>query len=166
MKMTIDSATTAAAEQYISNLQKNSSNGYGLYVEGGDNIKRSRFTSAIELQLFCKGVSFFGKSPVALFGEINAAGDTDKEIRLLKKYVEADVLVLHDLGCEPLTLREIETLYQIVCGRYESMLPTIVTSDCGYDELAAHLTPDGDDRTMSSAIVRRLRETTVMIAAA
>jgi DNA replication protein DnaC len=54
----------------------------------------------------------------------------------LPELVEADLVVLDDLGREKVTDWASERLYVLVNERYNAMRPTVVTSNYGPDQLA------------------------------
>ena len=75
----------------------------------------------------------------------------------LAPYIGCDLLVLDDLGKERPTEWVLEQLFRVVDGRYNSMRPTVATSQHGRSELARRLAR-GDSPT-AQAIASRLCRT-------
>jgi DNA replication protein DnaC len=80
-----------------------------------------------------------------LFEEIKKSYDKigKSEHEILDHYSELDLLVLDDLGLEKPTDWVLSILYLIINRRYESLKPTVITSNVGLKDIAEKL---GDDR--------------------
>lgn len=76
-------------------------------------------------------------SAPAMFLSIRSgvSGNEISELELVKKYAEAKVLVLDDLGTEKLSEWVMQTLYVIINARYENMLQTLITSNYTLQEI-------------------------------
>ena len=81
--------------------------------------------------------------------------DTD-EGSVLKIYKTVPLLVIDDIGKEPPTEWAISTIYNIINGRYEAYLPTIVTTNYDTEALIGRMTPreTRDDMTARATIDR------------
>jgi len=67
------------------------------------------------------------------------------------------LLIIDDMGKEPPTDWAISTIYNIINGRYEAMLPTIVTTNYPPAALIERMTPH-KDRVTPIATIDRLTE--------
>lgn len=77
----------------------------------------------------------------------------ESSLRLIDYFAKLPLLVIDDLGAEKVNEWVRETLYKIVDGRDVNMLPTIVTSNCPPDQLAARIDGPGEpDRIVSRLI--------------
>lgn len=81
-------------------------------------------------------------------------GDED-EGEVTRRYGDADLLVLDDMGKGAPTAWALERLFQIVNRRYDALLPTVVTTQYEPADLGRRLAETGDRET-ARAIVRRL----------
>ena len=78
---------------------------------------------------------------------------------VLKIYKTVPLLVIDDMGKEPPTEWAISTIYNIINGRYEAYLPTIVTTNYDADTLIRRMTTrDTRDDTTARATIDRLME--------
>ena len=78
---------------------------------------------------------------------------------VLKIYKTVPLLVIDDMGKEPPTEWAISTIYNIINGRYEAYLPTIVTTNYDADTLIRRMTTrDPRDDTTARATIDRLME--------
>ena len=81
------------------------------------------------------------------------------ESSVLKIYKTVPLLIIDDMGKEPPTEWAISTVYNIINGRYEAYLPTIVTTNYNTESLIARMTPrDTSDSTTAQATIDRLME--------
>ncbi|MFA5151276.1 MAG: ATP-binding protein [Clostridia bacterium] len=65
-----------------------------------------------------------------------------KELEILEKYANVDVLVLDDIGIEKVSEWTYQTLYLIINRRYEQLKTTIFTSNYSLNQLVALLNDD------------------------
>lgn len=78
---------------------------------------------------------------------------------LIRTYIEVPLLLIDDFGSEQMTEWAAERIYSIVNGRYNALMPTIVTSNYATDnELAKRLTPKGQPLAVGAKIADRLSE--------
>ena len=83
----------------------------------------------------------------------------ENEGAVLNLYKTVPLLVIDDIGKEPPTEWAISTIYNIINGRYEAYLPTIVTTNYSTDDLIARMTPrETKDDTTARATIDRLME--------
>lgn len=81
-------------------------------------------------------------------------GDEDED-DVTRRYGDADLLVLDDMGKGAPTAWALERLFQIVNRRYDNLRPTVVTTQNNAPDLGRRLAETGDRET-ARAIVRRL----------
>ena len=78
---------------------------------------------------------------------------------MLRIYKTVPLLVIDDIGKEPPTEWAISTVYNIINGRYEAYLPTVVTTNYDTDTLIVRMTAkDTRDDTTARATIDRLME--------
>ena len=81
------------------------------------------------------------------------------ESDVLKIYKTVPLLVIDDIGKEPPTEWAISTVYNIINGRYEAYLPTIVTTNYDTEALIDRMTPrESHDSMTARATIDRLME--------
>ena len=144
-------------EEFQSDLIKLRS-GSSLLIVGGVGCGKTLYAS--KLALSCMRQTFFERGGLRnfcfetvpkLLNEIRDSFD-NTEIRseeVINKYLEADLLILDDLGVEKVTPWVLQTLYIIVNDRYEYLKPTIFTSNLSGGEMADKF----DDDRIPSRIV-------------
>lgn len=81
------------------------------------------------------------------------------ESDVLRIYKTVPLLVIDDIGKEPPTEWAISTVYNIINGRYEAYLPTIVTTNYDTEALIDRMTPrESHDSMTARATIDRLME--------
>ena len=132
-----------------------SMNGRGLYIHGptgcGKTILSANLTVlyATRRWLENKAIQVHFQTVPNLLQEIKQTFKPDCEQTeglLVNKLSTTPWLVLDDLGVEKVSEWVLQTLYVIINNRYESMLPTIITSNLSLDDLSVRL---GNDRIPS-----------------
>lgn len=153
------------AKKYADNFKFHKSRGDGLYIEGTNGTGKTHLAAAIALQLMNEGVPVICKTSSDLLIDVKKAFDNKKvsEHEILEVYQNVDLLIIDDFGKEQCSDWSISTLYTILNGRYEDMMPTIITTNYNIDQLAYALTPKGYDNTKIFAIISRLKETSVVM---
>lgn len=132
----------------------------GLYVIG--DVGRGKTYLASSIVVACAEVgrdAAFVTMP-DLFSQLKATYDGDgREDDIIGRYGSCGLLVIDDLGKGSSSAWELERTFQLVNRRYESELPTVVTTQYGRSELAQRLAGRGDIET-AKAIISRLAQTT------
>lgn len=147
------------AKKYADNFEEYLSNGTGLVLFGSVGTGKTHLAAAIALQLLSNGVPVVFKTSIDLFSDIRGTYNSDvSESKIMDTYNTTDLLIIDDLGKEKITTWSASMLFAIINARYERMLPTIITTNLGYNDLSNML---GDDRTRAEAIVSRIREQSV-----
>ena len=149
------------AKEYADNWRTHAENGEGLYIEGTNGTGKTHLAAAIALQLIAQGVPVICKTSDDMLQDIKKTFDTQgaTEREVLSVYRDVDLLIVDDLGKDQCTEWSMSTLYSVFNERYESMKPTIITTNYGAEDLIKALTPKGGDATKITAIISRLRET-------
>lgn len=135
----------------------------GLFIAGPKGTGKTHLAAAIANQLM------HGDPPTAVicmtmidllerirrtFGK----GDVD-EADVLTIYKTVPLLIIDDMGKEPATEWAVSTVYNIINGRYEAYLPTIITTNYDTQALIQRMTPSTTgDPTTAEATIDRLME--------
>lgn len=133
----------------------------GLFISGPTGTGKTHLAAAIANHLIAQGKPVVCMTMIDLLERIRrtySKGDTD-EGSVLKIYKTVPLLVIDDIGKEPPTEWAISTIYNIINGRYEAYLPTIVTTNYDTATLIGRMTPrDTQDPTTAKATIDRLIE--------
>lgn len=132
----------------------------GLIISGKAGVGKTHLAAAIANQLMAEGVSVICMTMIDLLSRIRATFGTGtmSESEVLSTYKKVPLLIIDDMGKEPPTEWAVSTIYNIINGRYEAMMPTIVTTNYGESELIRRMTVSGSDPITAEATVDRLRE--------
>lgn len=133
----------------------------GLFIAGPPGTGKTHLAAAISNHLLAQGRPVICMTMIDLLERIKrtySRGDRD-EGSVLRVYKTVPLLVIDDMGKEPPTEWAISTVYNIVNGRYESCLPTVVTTNYDTETLIMRMTPrESRDSTTARATVDRLVE--------
>lgn len=139
------------ATKYIENFEKLEQKGFGMYIwSTARGCGKTRLASTICNELTEKGVRNKFVTANQILSEIKETwNDNNKqESQVLRKYEEARLLVIDDLGTQYGKQWIDEPFLNIINARYNANKPTIVTSNYEVDRL-----PFGENR-----IIDRLGE--------
>ena len=119
------------------------------------------FTVLTGLNLIAQGKPVICMTMIDLLERIkrtySATGGSESDV--LKIYKTVPLLVIDDIGKEPPTEWAISTVYNIINGRYEAYLPTIVTTNYDTEALIDRMTPrESRDSMTARATIDRLME--------
>ena len=154
-KSTVLKNAKTRVQQFV-DLFPNNPEGKGLLLMGGCGVGKTHLAVAALLEIVNSGkpgrVLFSNFQD--LIQEIQASFDSDQvpsKSELLRPLLEADVLVLDELGSQKPTTFVQDILYYVINTRYNSELTTIFTTNY-YDR-----SPDAKDETLEQRIGTRLR---------
>lgn len=138
----------------------------GIFMVGGYGTGKTHLAAAIANQLMQGGTPVICMTMIDLLARIRETYDKSgagTEAQVMRLYADVPLLIIDDLGSEQPTEWGSTTIFSIVNARYEAYMPTIVTSNCGADELVQRMTPrDASDRNAQKT-VDRLREMCVAV---
>lgn len=130
----------------------------GLFISGSPGTGKTHIAAAISNYLMAQGRPVICMTMIDLLERIKrtySRGNMSED-RVLDIYKKVPLLVIDDIGKEPPTDWAISTIYNIINGRYEAYLPTIVTTNYDTDTLISRMTPreTGDDTTARATLDR------------
>lgn len=123
------------AKTYADNLTLMTT--HGLCIVGPVGTGKTHLAVSVLKTALAKGIPATFVSVPRLLEEVRRSyDDREADQRLAEKVRETRLVVLDDLGAEKPTGWTWEQMYLLINERYEQMLPTIVTTNCGPAELA------------------------------
>lgn len=133
----------------------------GIFMVGGYGTGKTHLAAAVANSLINAGTPVICMTMIDMLARIKETFDRDtgaSEAEVMRLYTEVPLLVIDDLGSEQPTEWGSTTIFSIINARYEGYMPTIVTSNCGADELVERMTPAGASDRNAQKTVDRLRE--------
>lgn len=115
-----------------------------LFFQGGGGTGKTYLATAIASQAAKRGSSVAYESAFALFSRFEEKhfGREDENTRgELASYIDDDLLIIDDLGCEMTTAFSNASLYYLLNTRFAAGRPTIVITGLAAGELADRYTP-------------------------
>ena len=148
-------AAVTACKRFCDEV-KNNPKAQGLMLMGGYGTGKTHLAVAILRETAEAGIPGMFVVVPDLLGKMRASFDRKdgKADELVTTAKNAPLLVLDDLGAENTRSWVVELVYVLINHRYEHMLPTVITTNCGGRELEA---------TFGRRIVSRLAEMTVPV---
>lgn len=146
--------------KYVEKFPKFLETGQGLYITGSYGVGKTHLATGIARTLIEAEYLVICKPSVSLLADIRATYDNDcsqSEYALLRDYLEADLLIIDDLGKELITDWSLSMLYTILNMRYEDKRPLIITTNYSDTQLIERLSRRGD-RITAASMVSRLHE--------
>ena len=132
----------------------------GLFIAGPTGTGKTHLAAAIANQLIHKGNPVICMTMIDLLARIRKTFNREgvDESTVLNLYKTVPLLIIDDIGKETPTEWAISTIYNIINGRYEEYMPTIVTTNYDVNTLIERMTPKGGDSTTAEATIDRLME--------
>lgn len=140
-----------------------------LYLAGETGVGKTHLAVAIA------GVRLERRQPVTfafvpdLLDHLRQAFSPDSRVsydRLFEQVKNSDLLILDDLGAHSSTAWAEEKLYQLIVHRYNSALPTVITSRIEITDTGGDDRPEGGRgepvAAFSDAIISRLRDASMV----
>jgi DNA replication protein DnaC len=138
--------------------------GNGLYIHGPVGVGKTHDACGVAREVLEAGHGVVFTTAAGMLGRIRETFDGGGSTAAAKaRYARCDLLVLDDLGKEQPTLWSVATLFEVVNERYESLRPTVITSQLTLGELTERLSRGGDGET-ARAIASRLAGTCADVA--
>lgn len=145
----------AGLSDYLNGFSDNP--GIGLYIVGPSRAGKTYSASALAKAFCLSGYRTIMTTSLSMLDAVKASFDGDIKSGV-SRYAACDILIIDDLGKENANSWVMTTLFQIINERYESVKPTIVTSQYLPDELKRRMSRSGE-RESAVAITERLKET-------
>lgn len=132
----------------------------GLIITGPSGTGKTHLAAAITNKVINSGRLAVCMTMIDMLESIRRTfSDGGSEAEIIRKYKTVPLLVVDDMGKEPPTEWAISTIYNIINGRYEAYLPTIITSNYTPNDLKARMIPrETKDPTTAQATLDRLAE--------
>lgn len=137
------------------------SRGEGLYIWGPSRAGKTYAASAMTKAFHNAGYSVMLTTSLAMLDSVKESFDGNSKLGPTR-FTSCDILIIDDIGKENANSWVMTTLFQIVNARYESVKPTIVTSQYSPDGLRKRMSRAGEHES-AEAIVERLRETCTLV---
>lgn len=100
---------------------------------GPTGVGKSHLANALALEALKRDYRVLSRSTHRLLAELNAARAQGTHHRAMVKVLSVDLLLLDDLGLQPLPAQGVQDLYEIISERYEQG-SCIVTSNRAFEE--------------------------------
>ncbi len=156
---TFDEITKSAkqsAVDYAENIYAHLAFGTNLVIEGLGKVGtgKTHLACAIAHYAIEHGVPTKFINVVSMISELKERMSIPKYIRT---YTDTDLLIIDDIGKEKNSEWVCQTIYQIINIRYETQMPTIITTENSMKNMTAHYKEKG------KAIQSRITENFVLI---
>lgn len=120
-----------ASVAFVEDFRAEETKGRGIIFVGNVGTGKTHLSAAIVNELVRKGYPCIFGNVTALLGRLRQSfdGNGENEAAIMKKYCEASLLVIDDLGKEKTSEWVQEKLYALINHRYEHYLKTIITTN-------------------------------------
>lgn len=138
--------------RYADQFQDNLKTGKSLLLLGGVGTGKTHLANAIANKVIReqgKTVLYSTVGNILRFIRSTFNGSETSELEAYQVFSDPDLLIIDEIGVQKASEFELMALFDIINDRYENMVPTIIISNHGVDELSNYL---GD------RVVDRLRE--------
>lgn len=130
------------AKKYADKWDNRLENGGGLIFCGMCGTGKTHLAAAICNQVIRNGSSAVFTSVMKMSRDVKSSYSKSAEYtegELIKKYIKPDLLVIDEVGIQHGSETEKIILFEILNGRYEDVLPTIIISNLSMKELPEYL---------------------------
>lgn len=134
---------------FVDNAQQNLSLGKCLIFCGGVGTGKTHLTCALANELNAKGYTAIFTTVSRLIRSVRASWGTKEEQAVIDSFIEADLLIIDEVGVQAGSDNEKNILFDVINGRYEQMKSTIVISNLNVKNITEFL---------GERVVDRLRE--------
>ena len=154
----------AERKDFIADYISSFSGGTGLYIFGPVGRGKTYFAAQIAQAAIEAGHRTVFRYSPDLFREIRDCfnSGTRSSKTIMDRNTKCRLLVIDDLGKESQSTWTIQTLSEIINGRYASLLPTIITSQYALSETTSRIAKATDEQ-MADAITSRIFETSRLL---
>lgn len=129
----------------------------GAYFYGGVGTGKTLLAAIVAQEFIGDGNRvIFGDVPSLLVDIKSTFDGKTSTAAFVEELLDADLLVLDDIGAEKITDWSAEQVYLLINGRYNAAKPTVVTSNYDFEALVARYGGD----IIAQRFISRLRETT------
>lgn len=138
------------AKAYVDTWEAQRQNGTGLLLTGSVGVGKTFLAMCIKNAVAAKGAVTVALNAPELYGRISSTwgkGDV-KESELFDVLIDADLLVMDDLGISNGRAWTGEALYRIVDGRYRHKRPIIATANIAAADLPTNIGARTADRLL------------------
>lgn len=128
-------------------------NGRGVVISGPTGSGKTHLAAAVTHVLLERGVEVIFQSVPDLLLKIRSTFNRGSEVseeQIIRRLVDAELVVLDDLGAEKMTDWTETTLYNLIDQRYRHERPAIITTNLGLNELGGRIGPRTMDRLAES----------------
>ena len=126
-----------------------------LLMNGGTGLGKTFLSACIARTVVEKGHSVVYETAITVFSCLEKqkfGGATEEDLRMAQRVMEADLLILDDLGTEMNTAFVPTALYSIVNGRILTGRPTIISTNLNMGELSRRYTPQIASRLLGEYV--------------
>lgn len=144
------SAAWNIARQYVAFFEERKKDGCSLVFCGRPGTGKTHLACAIGKKImFEHGVTVRYAQALKIMQRVKSTFGRDaqeKEADVLRDYISPGLLIFDEVGVQFGTETETMITYQIINGRYEEMLPTIMVSNLTEPELCEYIGERSVDR--------------------
>lgn len=138
----------------------------GLFITGSYGTGKTHLAAAIANQLIENETACICMTMIDLLDKIRDTFQANQsselnETEILSKYETVPLLIIDDIGSEKPTEWAISKMFAIINARYESYMPTVITTNYSSIELEKRMTPKDGDSNNAKKTLDRLKETCV-----
>lgn len=142
------------AEDYLDNWEEERKAGQGIYLTGGVGTGKTHLAVGVTLALMARGVPCLFVTTPDLLESMRRDVSAEESEGMFDAALEADVLVLDDLGAERLTGWSLEKMFTLINHRFCASLPTIYTTNVG---------PGGMKERLGEPVLSRVLKASTLI---